>query len=184
MFVGAVNPCQSYSSPGGLRAYFPDELGLALQGNLYPFPMKGDFLIPSVREIEFIPQIREYWTTRMNALFSQGNDDSNELSNLGRDLIEKVIQEKFIGKFGRIAIEVNLMRLGNRVDLRQKSQLKAQAIAQYVRQAFDLPFQSVVSLGLGADAMPDKMSPYRDNDQLDEVKIYLLKNTNQSMASQ
>ncbi len=126
----------------------------ARSSNLYWRPMGGDIILPRQYSVSERQRITPRETFGYQSVFirEKGNTFSIELSETGKKSIAAVVN-KMRGATGRLGVECFSNRPGNREDLREDTQIRANIIAQHIAQSFGLREESVVAIGLGSSAL-------------------------------
>jgi hypothetical protein len=119
--------------------------------NLYWRPMGGDIVLPKTYRIVSRERITHKETLGFESLFvrERGNSFTIELSESGKKALAVVVN-KLRGASGRLGIEVFSHRSGNREDLREDTQVRANIIARHISQSFGLSENAIVAIGLGS----------------------------------
>ena len=117
----------------------------SVEGNMFLRPMTGDRIVPKKVEVSQRLSLSPIVRFSASELFVGG-----ELSTDGRQKILD-LKERFASSNGRLLIEVESRALGNRVEIRRESQLKANLVAQSIAVLWNLAPNRVVAIGKGAD---------------------------------
>ena len=126
---------------------------LTVEGNLFPRPMVGDYVVPVEKIVISKPRINPKVTLSVAGLF-----DGEELSEIGRNKIDSEM-EKFSKAQGRLLVEVHAARPGDRNLLLYETQLRANLIAQHIATRTGLDRDKIVALGFGSDRLQAGMRP-------------------------
>jgi len=128
--------------------------------NMYWRPMKGDVILPRQQAIAARQRITPKEFFAYDGLFvrESGNDFTAEISDKGRKSIIAFI-DRLRGLTGRIGVEVFSNRPGNRENLREDTQVRANIIARHIVQSLGLRDDSVVAIGLGSSGLPGDSRP-------------------------
>jgi hypothetical protein len=123
--------------------------------NLYWRPMGGDVILPRQYKIATRQRITVKETLAYETVFMRENGTTftAELSESGKRAIAAVVN-KTRGASGRIGVEVFSNRTGNRSDLQEDTQTRANIIARHIMQSFGLRDSAVVAIGLGSSGLP------------------------------
>lgn len=147
------------SNPSELK---PGEISSAQiqAGNLYERPMVGDYLVPVEAHLVSTLRITPRISLEVAELFSRSSqsDFNSDLTDHGRqNLIEAF--SSFKGMGGRVAVEAFINKPGNRSALRDASQLRATAVAQFLIRSFNLEDEQIVAMGMGSEEFQSGMQP-------------------------
>jgi hypothetical protein len=136
--------------PGGNAPRDPDglvSLQSSVRGNHYPRPMSGDVVVPVIREARLRPRVTPRVTLDGSSLFA-----SDALTDSGREILAAEVA-KFLGVNGRILVESHMTTPGERRSLRERSRMRAVAVAQFMARELGVSSERIVPLGFGSDGL-------------------------------
>ncbi|APJ04899.1 OmpA family protein [Silvanigrella aquatica] len=132
-------------------------------GNMYWRPMAGDSIFPLQKYVNKKISITPKFEISSQELFvSQDlNQFSYEISKQGEDLLKEKF-DYFKHKNGRLLVEGFILAAGNSDDLRIESLMRAQTIAKYLSNTFNIDSNQIIAIGYGNDWLEKGMQPVKN----------------------
>lgn len=130
--------------------------------NMFWRPMAGDSVFPIQKNISKKIIISPKFELATHDIFTslELNKYSFEISSQGEELLKEKFSY-FKNFNGRLLVEGFILSSNNREELRIESLMRAQAVAKYLQDIFNLDEDKIIAIGYGNDWLKTGMQPVK-----------------------